>query len=104
VNAAIGPGTAAVLEIGCGTGQLTRQLAGRALNLTAIDIGAAIVEAARRNIADATARFQMASFEDFADSGPFDLIVSATRSTGSIPVSAWPRPPGCCGPEAGWRC
>jgi ubiquinone/menaquinone biosynthesis C-methylase UbiE len=76
-HAAIGPG-AAVLEIGCGTGQFTRQLAGRAFNLTAIDIGAAMVRAARRNVADATARFQVCSFEDFADSGPFDLIVSAT--------------------------
>jgi len=76
-NAGLGPG-AAVLEIGCGTGQLTRQLAGRALNLTAIDIGAAMVQAARRNAGDATARFQVCSFEDFADSGPFDLIVSAT--------------------------
>ena len=24
--------------------------------------------------------------------------------TGSIPASAWPKPPGCCGPAAGWRC
>jgi SAM-dependent methyltransferase len=67
-----------VLEIGCGTGQLTRELAGGALNLTAIDIGAAMVETARRNVADPMARFQISSFEDFADSGPFDLIVSAT--------------------------
>lgn len=28
----------AVLEAGCGTGQLTRQLAGRGVRLTAIDI------------------------------------------------------------------
>jgi SAM-dependent methyltransferase len=77
-TAAIGPGTAAVLEIGCGTGQLTRELAGRGLSLTAIDIGAAMVETARRNVADPMARFQTSSFEDFADSGPFDLIVSAT--------------------------
>jgi ubiquinone/menaquinone biosynthesis C-methylase UbiE len=76
-NAALGPG-AAVLEIGCGTGQLTQQLAGRALDLTAIDIGASMVQAARRNIGEATARFQVSSFEDFAGSGPFDLIVSAT--------------------------
>lgn len=76
-NARIGPG-AAVLEIGCGTGQLTKDLAGRALHLTAIDIGAAMVAAARRNIADETARFQVTSFEDFGGSGPFDLIVSAT--------------------------
>jgi SAM-dependent methyltransferase len=77
-TAAIGPGAAAVLEIGCGTGQLTRQLAGRALNLTAIDIGAAMVQAARRNVADPMARFQIFSFEDFADCEPLDLIVSAT--------------------------
>lgn len=76
-TAAIGRG-AAVLEIGCGTGQLTRQLAGRALNLTAIDIGAAMTETARRNVADPKARFQVCSFEDFTGSGPFDLIVSAT--------------------------
>ena len=76
-NAGIGPG-ATVLEIGCGTGQFTRQLAGRGLNLTAMDIGAAMVRAARRNVADATVRFQVGSFEDFADSGPFDLVVSAT--------------------------
>ncbi|MBO0807671.1 MAG: class I SAM-dependent methyltransferase [Actinobacteria bacterium] len=76
-NAAISPG-AAVLEIGCGTGQLTRQLAGRALNLTAIDIGAAMVQAARRNVADAGVRFEVCSFEDFTGSGPFDLIVSGT--------------------------
>lgn len=76
-NARIGPG-AAVLEIGCGTGQLTKDLAGRALHLTAIDIGAAMVAAARHNIADETARFQVTSFEDFSGSGPFDLIVSAT--------------------------
>lgn len=76
-NAAIGPG-AAVLEIGCGTGQLTRQLAGRAVDLTAIDIGAAMVLTAQSNVADATVRFEVSSFEDFADTGPFDLIVSAT--------------------------
>lgn len=67
-----------MLEIGCGTGQLTRELAGRTLNLTAIDIGAAMVETARRNVADPMARFQTSSFEDFADSGSFDLIVSTT--------------------------
>jgi ubiquinone/menaquinone biosynthesis C-methylase UbiE len=77
-TAAIDQGTGAVLEIGCGTGQLTLQLAGRALSLTAIDIGAAMVETARRNAADPTARFQISAFEDFTGSGPFDLIVPAT--------------------------
>jgi SAM-dependent methyltransferase len=77
-NAAIGPGAGAVLEIGCGTGQLTRDLAGQALDLTAIDIGAAMVAAARRNVAGAAVRFQVCSFEEFTGGGPFDLIVSAT--------------------------
>jgi 2-polyprenyl-3-methyl-5-hydroxy-6-metoxy-1,4-benzoquinol methylase len=86
-TAAIGQGTAAVLEIGCGTGQLTQELAGRALNLTAIDIGAAMVDAARRNVADPPSRFLTSSFEDFSDSGPYDrgrsLIPAASRPTTS---------------------
>jgi SAM-dependent methyltransferase len=75
-TAAAGTG-AAVLEIGCGTGQLTGQLCGRGLDLTAIDIGAALVQVARRNVADAAVRFQVCSFEEFTAAGPFDLIVSA---------------------------
>ena len=76
-HAGAGPG-AAVLEIGCGTGQLTRQLAGRGFELTAIDIGASMVQAARRNVTDPAVRFQVSSFEAFSDGGPFDLIASAT--------------------------
>jgi ubiquinone/menaquinone biosynthesis C-methylase UbiE len=76
-NAGIGRG-ADVLEIGCGTGQLTRELAGRGFNLTAIDIGSAMIRAARRNVADPMAGFQVCSFEDFAGTEHFDLIVSAT--------------------------
>ncbi len=67
-----------MLEIGCGTGQLTRQLAGRGFELTAIDIGASMVAAARRNVTDRAVRFQVCSFEAFSDGGPFDLIASAT--------------------------
>lgn len=69
---------ARVLEIACGTGQLTRQLAGRGLDVTAIDIGPAMVRAARRNVSDPAVRFQVAAFEDFTEGGPYELIVSAT--------------------------
>src|ERR1700722_10695770 len=69
---------AEVLEIGCGTGQLTRQLAGRGFNLTAIDIGAAMIEAARTSVADPLVRFEVCSFEEFAGGAQFDLIVAAT--------------------------
>ena len=67
-----------VLEIGCGTGQLTRRLAGRGLDITAIDIGPAMVAGAKRNVADPKVAFQVSSFEDFQASRVFDLIVSAT--------------------------
>ncbi len=67
-----------VLEIGCGTGQLTRRLAGRGLDITAIDIGPAMVTGAMRNVADPKVAFQVSSFEDFPASQDFDLIVSAT--------------------------
>jgi ubiquinone/menaquinone biosynthesis C-methylase UbiE len=87
-TAAIGPG-AAVLEIGCGTGQLTRQLAGRGLNVTAIDIGPAMAAAARRTVSDPMVRFQISAFEDFPDSGPFDLIVSATAFHWVDPDVGW---------------
>jgi len=97
-TARVGRG-AAVLEIGCGTGQLTRRLAGRGLDLTAIDIGAAMADAARRNVADPLVRFQATAFEDLANAGPFDLIVSATeRSSRPALTSAW-----CGRPFWRWR-
>ena len=40
-----------VLEIGCGTGQLTVDLARRGLDVTAVEIGPALAEVARRNLA-----------------------------------------------------
>ena len=95
---------AEVLEIGCGTGQLTRQLAGRGFNLTAIDIGAAMIEAARTSVADPLVRFEVCSFEEFAGGAQFDLIVAATAFHWVDPASAWPKPPGCFVTVAGWRC
>ena len=87
-TAATGSG-AAVLEIGCGTGQLTRQLAGRGLHVTAIDIGPAMVDAARRNVPDPMVGFQVSAFEDFTGGGPFDLIVSATAFHWVDPGVGW---------------
>src|SRR6201994_2957909 len=53
-TAGLGSG-ATVLEIGCGTGQLTERLAGRGYRLTAIDVGPAMVDAARGRLAAAGA-------------------------------------------------
>ena len=69
----------AMLEIGCGTGQLTEDLARSGYALTAIDIGPSMVAAARRRLAGAGVSFQVTSFEALAaPAGSFDLIVSGT--------------------------
>jgi ubiquinone/menaquinone biosynthesis C-methylase UbiE len=69
---------AAVLEIGCGTGQLTRVLAGRGLSLTAMDLGAAMIANARRRISDPSVEFVVRAFEDLPETRSFDLLASAT--------------------------
>jgi len=77
-TAAVGAGSA-VLEVGCGTGQLTESLAGYGFRLTAIDIGPSMVAAARRRRGGPGLSFQVSSFEDFdAADASFDLIVSGT--------------------------
>jgi ubiquinone/menaquinone biosynthesis C-methylase UbiE len=77
-TAGLGEGSK-VLEVGCGTGQLTAELARRGCDVTAIDIGPSMVAVARRRLGRAPVRFAVVSFEDFAgDDGWFDLVVSAT--------------------------
>jgi ubiquinone/menaquinone biosynthesis C-methylase UbiE len=76
-TAGLGPGTA-VLEVGCGTGQLTEQLAGHGRRLTAIDIGPAMIAAARRRVTDGGVSFEVTSFEDLAAAdASFDLVISS---------------------------
>jgi SAM-dependent methyltransferase len=76
-TAGLGPG-AAVLEIGCGTGQLTQRLARSGFRLTAIDIGPSLIAAARRRVADGDVSFQVTSFEDLAaDDASFNLVISS---------------------------
>ncbi len=75
-TAGVGPGSD-VLEVGCGTGQLTEMLAGRGFRLTVIDIGPSMIAAARRRLDSAAVSFQVTSFEDFTAAGAsFDLIAS----------------------------
>lgn len=78
-----------VLEVGCGTGQLTSQLAGRGLQITALDIGAEMLRLARGNVSDLAVAFKHCAFEAFSDTGPFDLIVSATAFHWIDPTLAW---------------
>jgi SAM-dependent methyltransferase len=75
-TAGLGPG-AAVLEAGCGTGQLTEGLARPGIQLTAIDVGPAMVAAARQRLAGAEVQFRVTTFEELeAADASFDLVVS----------------------------
>jgi SAM-dependent methyltransferase len=54
-----------VLEIGCGTGQLTRSLLARGLRVTALEPGDQLIRVAERNLKDAgTVEFVHARLED----------------------------------------
>jgi ubiquinone/menaquinone biosynthesis C-methylase UbiE len=76
-TAGLGPG-AAVLEVGCGTGQLTERLAGSGFRLTAIDIGPSMIAAARQRLAGADVSFHATSFEELAAAdASFDLVISS---------------------------
>jgi SAM-dependent methyltransferase len=63
-TAGAGPGSA-VLEVGCGTGQLTERLARLRCALTAIDVGASMTEVARERVTGGgDVAFLAVSFEE----------------------------------------
>lgn len=90
-----------VLEVGCGTGQLTEDLVRRGLHVTAIDIGPAMVELTARRLAALDrvdvpaaehATVHATAFEDvdLADvGGSFRLVASATAFHWIDPSVAW---------------
>lgn len=71
---------ARILEIGCGTGQASLPLAQRGYALDCIELGAALAEFARANLATfPKARVIQADFDRVALApGGYDLVVSAT--------------------------
>ena len=78
-----------VLEVGCGTGQLTGQLAGRGMSVTALDIGSEMLALARANVPDPDVGFERVAFEAYESSRRFDLVVSATAFHWIDPAVAW---------------
>lgn len=69
---------ARVLEVGCGTGQATRDLASRAAHVVALDPGANLIAEAARYADAPNITYVVSRFEDYApDLAGFDLVVSA---------------------------
>ena len=69
-----------VLEIGCGTGQLSVPLARHGVELTAVELGAHLAACAQKNLAGfPNARVEVAPFEDWPlPQRRFDAVVSAS--------------------------
>jgi SAM-dependent methyltransferase len=88
--AGLGPGDP-VLEIGCGTGQLTRSLVARGLRVTAVEPGGNLIRLAGQNLAGAgSVEFVNARFEDAAlPSGYFRAAFSASALHWVDPAVGW---------------
>lgn len=81
-----------VLEVGCGTGQLTRSLLARGLHVTALEPGLSLIALARQNLEGAgPVEFVPARFEDAA------LTRARFQAVFSASAFHW------IDPEAGWR-
>jgi SAM-dependent methyltransferase len=88
--AGIGSG-AHVLEVGCGTGQLTRGLAARGLHVTALEPGENLIALARLNLAGAgEVEFVAARFEDaLLPRERFQAVFSASAFHWIDPKVSW---------------
>jgi ubiquinone/menaquinone biosynthesis C-methylase UbiE len=80
-----------VLEIGCGTGKLTEELAARGLRVDAVDPGVRMVEVARRRLGDTpNVSFHIGRFEDAElPAGGFAAVFSATAFHWVDPSAGW---------------
>jgi ubiquinone/menaquinone biosynthesis C-methylase UbiE len=79
-----------VVEVGCGTGKLTRALVERGLRVEAVDPGPELIEIARRHVAKSSVRFHVARFEDVAlPAGAFEAVFSGTAFHWVDPAIGW---------------
>ncbi len=80
-----------VLEVGCGSGQLTRSLAARGLHVTALEPGQSLIALARRNLAGAGGvEFVNARFEDaLLPRDQFQAVFSASAFHWVDPEISW---------------
>jgi ubiquinone/menaquinone biosynthesis C-methylase UbiE len=82
-----------VLEVGCGSGQLTRSLAGRGLRVTALEPGPSLISLARQNLEGAgEVEFVNAQFEDARLARErFRAVFSASAFHWADPEVSWQR-------------
>ena len=79
-----------VLEVGCGTGQLTRSLLARGLHVTAVEPGGNLIELAARGRPDpGTVRFLQDRFEDASPGLGFAAVCSAAAFHWIDPDVSW---------------
>jgi SAM-dependent methyltransferase len=82
-----------VLEVGCGTGQATRPLAGLGCSITALEPGSDMAALASKNLAVCSnVDIEVSRFEDWDDEGrTFDGIVAAASWDWVDPAVGWVR-------------
>jgi SAM-dependent methyltransferase len=97
--AGIGPGDW-VLEVGCGSGQLTRDLLARGLHVTAVEPGENLLALARRNLQGlGRVEFVNARFEDAPlASSHFRAVFSASAFHWLDPEVSWQKAAGVLAP------
>jgi SAM-dependent methyltransferase len=87
-----------VLEIGCGTGQLTRTLVDRGLSVTAVEPGQNLISIARQ-VAPGV-EFINRRFEDAELSAPFSAVFCASAFHWLDPDVSWSKVARSLGPDA----
>ena len=93
VEAAHLPARVRILEIGCGTGQITRPLAERGYEIVAVELGENLARMATANLAPfPNVQVIHNSFEEWvADKPPFDLVLSAQAFHWIDPEIGYPK-------------
>ena len=87
------PANARILEIGCGTGQITLPLAERGYEIVAVELGENLARIATENLAAfPRVRVVHTSFEEWSENeAPFDLVVSAQAFHWIDPEIGYPK-------------
>lgn len=78
-----------VVEIGCGTGKLTRDLVARGLSVDAVEPDAELIAVARGVVPEGAVRFHRATFEEVELAGGYPAVFAATSFHWVDPRVGW---------------